>query len=148
MARRPAAIKDRGCGLTHSVPLFSCKQQEKNRRPGTTYRLWLSRKLQDDNRKWARPAASGWARIAVDNRTKQDENRKWAQPALAQRQFARRLGAVAPTAVLFEHDRSRLHHPDAMTHVGASHSHLTISNSLLDRPAAHRGAGHAFTSPR
>jgi hypothetical protein len=61
--------------LTHSVPLFSCKQQEKNRKPGTTYRLRLSRKLQDDNRKWVRPAASGWARIAVDNRTKQDENR-------------------------------------------------------------------------
>src|SRR5262249_32408859 len=46
MARRPAAIKDRARGSTHSMPLFSCKQQEKNRRPGTTWRRWLSRKLQ------------------------------------------------------------------------------------------------------
>src|SRR6516225_107344 len=44
---------------THSMPLFSCKQQEKNRRPGTTWRRWLSRKLQDDHGKCARPAPRG-----------------------------------------------------------------------------------------
>src|SRR6516162_10728101 len=76
MARRPAAIKDRARGLAHSMPLFSCKQQKKNRRPGTTWRRWLSRKLQDDHGKCARPAPRGSARIAVHNRTREDENRK------------------------------------------------------------------------
>src|SRR5262249_55633298 len=55
------------------APVFSCKQQEKNRRPGTTWRRWLSRKLRDDHGKCARPAPRGSARIAVHNRTKQDE---------------------------------------------------------------------------
>src|SRR5262249_49780574 len=42
MARRPAAIKDRARDPTHSMPPFSCKQQEKNNGPGTTWRRWLS----------------------------------------------------------------------------------------------------------
>src|SRR5262245_51672249 len=118
MARQLAAIKDRARGSTHSVPLFSCKQQEKNRRPGTTGACGfpVSSRMTTGNARDRRP--SGSARIAVDNRTKQDENRKRAQPELAQRQFARRLGAGAWAAVLFEHERSRLRHPEAMPHVG------------------------------
>src|SRR5215831_5847967 len=73
MARQLAAIKDRARGSTHSVPLFSCKQQEKNRRPGTTGACGfpVSSRMTTGNARDRRPAARpGLPSITGGNRTK------------------------------------------------------------------------------
>jgi hypothetical protein len=74
MAGRPAAIKDRARGPTHSMPpRFSCKQQEKTAdrgQPGAGG-FPVSYRMTTGNERDRRPMGS--APLAVDNRTKQDE---------------------------------------------------------------------------
>src|SRR5262245_59307640 len=79
MARRLAAIKDRARGPTHSVPLFfSCKQQEKNRRPRTTGTCSLpvsSRMTTGNRRNRRRVGGRALPAITGRNRTKTGSRR-------------------------------------------------------------------------
>src|SRR5215831_15463197 len=79
MARRPAAIKDRARGSTRSVPLFFPVNDRRKTggraQPGAG---GLSRKLQDDHGKCARPAPRGSAglqSITGASRTKTGNSR-------------------------------------------------------------------------
>src|SRR5262249_41406305 len=130
MARRPAAIKDRARGPTHSgAPAFSCKQQEKNRRPGTTGAGGLpvsSRKTTGNPRNLRRVGGRGLPSITGLSRTKTGNRRN---PDLQDQDGRARIElrlVAEPFTVIPSHDVKQ----------------------PTNRPAADRGAEHAFTSPR
>jgi hypothetical protein len=96
MARRPAAIKDRARGPTRSMPPISCKQQEKNRRPGTTGACGFpvsSRMTTGNARDRRRVGRPGLPSITGRNRTKTGNGRN---PGLHNGCFQGRLEPPSP----------------------------------------------------